>query len=63
MLTTAGETALAIVRNVSASTGPEMGAVLAEGTDMVCAEDSVDRSSRDAMTMPTASEATATSTV
>jgi hypothetical protein len=62
MLTTAGETVLAIVRNVRASTGPEIGVELAAGTAIVCAEDSGDKSRREAITMPTASEATAMST-
>ena len=62
MLTTVGETVLAMFRNVWASTGPDSGALLAAGTARVCAADSGDKSIRDAMTMPTATEATAMST-
>ena len=62
MFTTVGETALAMFRNVWASTGPVSGALLAAGTARVCAVDSGDRSIREAITMPTATEATAMST-
>ena len=61
MLTTAGVTALAMFLNVLASTVPVRGALLALGTATVCAADSGDRSSREAMTMPTASDAIAIS--
>jgi len=50
---------LAIVRNVVASTGPASGALFIGGTFIVCADDSEERSSREASTMPTASDATA----
>jgi hypothetical protein len=62
MFTTVGETALAMFRKVWASTGPVSGALLAAGTASVCAADSGDRSIREAITMPTATEATAMST-
>ena len=39
-----------MVRKVSASTGPEIGALFADGTAIVCADDSGDRSSREAIT-------------
>jgi hypothetical protein len=45
--------------NVVASIGPLNGALLDAGTLTVCAPDAGVRSSRDAITMPTASEATA----
>ncbi len=62
MLTTDGETAFAIVRNVEASTGPLSGALFAGSVASVdCADEAGDRSNREAMTMPTASEATAIS--
>jgi hypothetical protein len=62
MFTTAGETVRAMVRKVTASTGPEMGAELAAGTaSSVCAADCDGRSNRGASTMPTASPATAKS--
>ena len=54
-------TALAMFRNVAASTGPESGALFIGGAASVCADESGDKSSRDAMTMPTASDATARS--
>ena len=41
--------------------GPVSGALFAAGTAIVCADDSGDRSRRDAITIPTASEATAMS--
>ena len=47
-------------RKVVALTGPLNGALLPRGAT-VCAEDSGDRSRRDASTMPTAREATAMS--
>ncbi len=63
MLTTAGLIALAMVRKVDASTGPLSGALLAGGTpaETVCADEVGDSSSRDAMTIPTATDATAMS--
>ena len=62
MLTTMGDCAFAIVRKVVASTGPLSGALLVAGIASVCAEDAGDRSSREAMTMPTTSDAMAIST-
>ena len=61
MFTTAGETVLAMFLNVVASTAPVSGALFIGGATIVCADDAGDRSRRDAMTMPTASEATARS--
>ena len=63
MFTTAGLIDLAMVRNVDASTGPLSGALLAGGAARLtdCADDAGESSSRDAMTMPTATEATAMS--
>ena len=61
MFTTAGDTALAMFRNVVASTGPASGALFIGGATTVCADEAGDKSRRDAMTMPTASEATARS--
>ena len=61
MLTTIGDCALAMLRNVVASTAPLSGALLVAGIAMVCAEDAGVRSSREAMTMPTTSEAMAMS--
>jgi len=48
----------ATFRNVCASSGPLTGALFIGGMAMVWAEDVGDRSSRDAITMPTNSEAT-----
>ena len=48
-------------RNVAASTAPVSGALFMGGGTSVCADEAGDRSRRDAMTMPTASEATARS--
>ena len=62
MLTTVGDTALAMVRKVVASIGPASGALLAAGTASVWAPDCGVRSIREAMTMPTATDATAMST-
>ena len=59
MLTTIGDCALAMLRNVVASTGPLSGALLVAGIARVCADDVGERSSREAMTMPTTSEAMA----
>jgi hypothetical protein len=61
MLTTAGDTALAMLRKVVASTGPLSGALFIGGAVTVCADEAGERSRRDAMTIPTASEATAIS--
>jgi hypothetical protein len=61
MLTTLGDVVLAMFRNVSAVTGPVSGALFIAGIAIVCADDWGERSSRDAMTMPTASDATAMS--
>ncbi len=61
MFTTAGDTALAMFLNVAASTAPLSGALFMGGGTMVCADEAGDRSRRDAMTMPTAREATARS--
>ena len=61
MLTTIGVCAFAMLRNVVASTGPpRMGAVFTSGaaTMLAACEDGA-RSSREAMTMPMAVEATA----
>jgi hypothetical protein len=64
MLTTAGLIDLAIVRKVEASTGPVSGALFAGGTPAVtlCADEVGASSSFDAMTIPTAADATAMST-
>ena len=60
MLTTAGDTALAMSRNVLAlDRAGERRAVHRRRGTCVCADEAGDRSSRDAITMPTASEATA----
>ena len=61
MLTTIGCCALAMLRNVCASSAPVIGALFIGGTARVCADEAGVRSSRDAMTMPTASDATAIS--
>jgi len=50
-----------MVRKVLASTGPDSGALFIGGIAVVCADEVGERSSRDAITMPTASEATAMS--
>ncbi len=59
MLTTIGDCALAMFRKVVASTGPLSGALLVDGIARVCADEVGDRSSREAMTMPTTSDAMA----
>jgi hypothetical protein len=59
MFTTAGDTALAMSLNVLAVSGPVKGALFIGGAWMVCAPDSGDNPSRDAITSPTASDATA----
>ncbi len=60
MLTTDGLTVFAILRKVPASTAPASGALFVGGTATVadCAIEGGDRSRREAITMPTASEAT-----
>ncbi len=63
MFTTKGEAALAMFLKVAASTGPLSGALLADGTASDWASNRGARSRREAMTMPTASDATAMSTV
>ena len=57
MLTTIGACAFAMFRNVSAVSGPVSGALFIGGTAIVCADDAGVRSSREAMTMPTATDA------
>jgi hypothetical protein len=60
MFTTAGLIVLAMPRNVPASTGPLSGALLAGGTPRLpCADEVGASSSFDAMTIPTAADATA----
>jgi len=61
MLTTIGACAFATLRKVSADSGPVSGALFIGGTAIVCAELAGVRSSRDAMTMPTAIDARTTS--
>jgi hypothetical protein len=61
MLTTIGDCAFAMLLKVVASMGPLSGALFVAGTAMVCADETGDRSSRDAMTMPTTSETIAIS--
>ena len=59
MFTTAGDIALAMLRKVLASTGPLSGALFMGGAATVdWADEAGVRSSREAITMPTASEAT-----
>jgi len=58
MFTTIGVAVFATLRNVCASSGPVMGELFIGGTVMVCADERGARSSRDAITMPTNSEAT-----
>jgi hypothetical protein len=48
-----------MVRNVVASIVPTSGALLTDGTLTACADEAGVRSRRDAMTMPTAMDATA----
>ena len=62
MFTTAGAAALAIVRNVVASIAPVSGAVLLDGTAIVCADDTGVKSIRDVITAVTAIDASAIST-
>ena len=61
MLTTIGVAAFAMLRKVGASSGPVSGALFIGGTAIVCAEEAGVRSSRDAITIPTTSDATASS--
>ena len=60
MFTTAGDIALAMLRNVPASTGPLSGALFIGGAATAAdwADEDGVRSSREAITIPTASEAT-----
>ena len=62
MLTTIGVAAFAMLRKVDASSGPVSGALFIGGTAMVCAEEAGVRSNRDAITIPTNSDATTRST-
>jgi hypothetical protein len=48
-----------MLRNVVASIGPVIGALFIDGTFTVCADEAGARSSREAMTIPTAIPATA----
>jgi hypothetical protein len=59
MLTTVGICDFAMLLNVDASIGPLSGAVFAVGTLTVWAEDVGERSRRDAITIPTATDARA----
>ncbi len=59
MLTTVGICAFAMFLKVVASTGPLGGALLLGGTLTVCAIECGDRSRREAITMPTATDASA----
>ena len=59
MLTTTGPWLLAMFRNVVASIGPLSGAEFAAGTATVWADELWGRPHCDAMTIPTAAEATA----
>jgi hypothetical protein len=63
MLTTAPALYFAMFLNVVASIGPASGALLATGTFTVCADEAGVRSRRAAITMPTASDATAVRTM
>ena len=62
MLTTIGDCAFAMLRNVVASMEPAIGALLVAGMVMVCADDAGARPRREATTIPTTSEAMATRT-
>ena len=55
--------AFATLRKVSAVSGPVIGALFIGGRAIGCAEEAGVRSRREAITMPTASDATATSSV
>jgi hypothetical protein len=61
MFTTAGLARFAISRNVVAVTGPESGALFMAGAATVCADDSGDSPSRDAITRAAAAEVIAMS--
>jgi len=61
MLTTIGDWALAIVRKVSASRDPLIGALFTVGSASVCADEPGGRSKREASTIATANDATALS--
>src|SRR4249920_1582288 len=63
MLTTIGDCAFAILRNVCASSAPVIGALFIGGAATVWAEDCGVRSRRDARTTPTARPETRTSRV
>ena len=63
MLTTIGVCAAAIRRNVCASIVPVSGALFIGGSANDCAAEVGDRSSRDAITMPTAIDTTAIKTI
>src|SRR5262245_44142065 len=63
MLTTIGDCALAILRNVCASRDPVIGALFIGGTVTVWADDCGVRSRREARTTPTARPETRTSRV
>ena len=58
MLTTIGVAIFATLRKVCASSAPVTGVLFIGGALIVCAEERGARSSRDAITMPTNSEAT-----
>ena len=59
MLTTVGICVLAIFLNVVASIGPPSGVLFIAGIATICAEEVGVRSRREAMTIPTASDAIA----
>ena len=61
MLTTDGPSSCATLRNVDASSAPVSGALLVAGTVRLPANDDGARSSLEAMTMPTTSDASAMS--
>jgi len=62
MLTTVGICCLAMVRNVVASIGPPSGVLFIAGIATIWADEAGVRSRREAMTIPTATDATAIST-
>jgi hypothetical protein len=62
MFTTIGLCSFAMLRKVAMSTGPLSGALFIGGTVSVCATDDGAKSRREAMTIPTAAEATASKT-
>ena len=59
MLTTVGICVLAIFRNVVASIGPPSGVLFIAGIATICADEVGVRSRREAITIPTASDAIA----